>query len=589
MTAIRLLAPLLIACVPVQAANLNYSFGIASGWNLEGNSINVPITVNQAFADPALYVSVWTWNAATAKWAFYTPLQADGGAAYAASKGYDFLSTINPGQGFWVNAKAPAAIPQAGGGYLMASYLLSAGWNLVATSSNLGPADFNRSLSGALSGIPANLTTLWAWDSANQAWFFYAPALDLNGTLSGYIASKGYESFSARTLGNGAGFWVNYPAGAPGSVASNGSAFFASLNAMRTSMGIPAFSRNALLDQSASAHAQYLYQNSAYLAPLSGQTDPATGMLYAHSEDPGRPGYLAPTPAARDQASGYSGILYDEVLTFGSPTVQVNEDGQDAFNNLMNTVYHRSGLLKDNLCDIGIGEVLSNFVAEMACAQPQSMPSGALVVFPADGQVDPYPYWEVGLELPNPLPALANGTQIGGPLSVMAPSGHTLVASSFSLSLNGNPVSAQLLSPQSDPAIPANNAFLVPLSPLQLGGATYTATFTGTDNGSPVSKTWNFTTPPNSVNAVPAGPISMKNGQSVAISFSAPSGSGRMSWSYYTPLQGSDIQVVYLSTREVMLTVSSTTLTTPTQINFTVSDAKLGGVPPQTIAITVSP
>lgn len=39
-------------------------------------------------------------------WAFYTPsLTTAALAAYAAGKGYDVLTTINSGEGFWVNAK----------------------------------------------------------------------------------------------------------------------------------------------------------------------------------------------------------------------------------------------------------------------------------------------------------------------------------------------------------------------------------------------------------------------------------------------------------------------------------------------------
>ena len=176
-------------------------------------------------------------------------------------------------------------------------------------------------------------------------------------------------------------------------------------------------------------------------------------------------------------------------------------------------------------------------------------------------------------------------------------SGDTLVTSSFTLTQNGNPVSSQVLAAQFngtittneqiDSGITANNAFLIPLAPLQLGGVTYTASFSGTVNGASVSKTWSFTTPPNVINATPAGPVTMKNGQSLAISFHAPS--GLASWSYSTTLTTDDIQVVYLSSSELMLTVESTSITGPNTINFTISDQKLTGVPPQTIQITVTP
>jgi hypothetical protein len=60
-----------------------------------------------------------------------------------------------------------------------------------------------------------NLTSLWAWDSAQSQWYFYAPSLDAQGgrALTDFIASKNYTDFgaSAKTLGQGLGFWVNRP------------------------------------------------------------------------------------------------------------------------------------------------------------------------------------------------------------------------------------------------------------------------------------------------------------------------------------------------------------------------------------------
>jgi len=76
---------------------------LASGWNLLGN--DAPVTVASAFGDTNKVTSVWKWVASTSKWAFYTPSMASQALAdYAASKGYDVLTTTNAGEGFWVNA-----------------------------------------------------------------------------------------------------------------------------------------------------------------------------------------------------------------------------------------------------------------------------------------------------------------------------------------------------------------------------------------------------------------------------------------------------------------------------------------------------
>jgi hypothetical protein len=59
------------------------------------------------------------------------------------------------------------------------------------------------------------MTSLWAWDAATSKWYFYAPTLDTLGgsALVNYIKDQNYEDFgsSAKTLGNGVGFWVKRP------------------------------------------------------------------------------------------------------------------------------------------------------------------------------------------------------------------------------------------------------------------------------------------------------------------------------------------------------------------------------------------
>jgi len=77
---------------------------VASGWNLLGNA-SPPFAVNDVFPDSAKVSSVWAWVPSLANWAFYSPAYTDGGKQYASEKGFSPLTTINTGQGFWVNAK----------------------------------------------------------------------------------------------------------------------------------------------------------------------------------------------------------------------------------------------------------------------------------------------------------------------------------------------------------------------------------------------------------------------------------------------------------------------------------------------------
>ena len=207
-----------------QLVSISKSFNLSPSWNLLGNGVNAPIAVATSFGNASNVATVWKWVPATSRWAFYTPTLADGGAANAVSKGYDFLTVINGGEGFWVNAKAAFTAPlPAGAAILSGSFQVQSnpalnklltGWNLIGTGDNLTPSAFNQSLSvtpPAIGTIPANVTTLWGWDSTLVNWYFYAPTLDSAGTLASYITSKNYLNFGTKVLDPATGFWVNIP------------------------------------------------------------------------------------------------------------------------------------------------------------------------------------------------------------------------------------------------------------------------------------------------------------------------------------------------------------------------------------------
>ncbi len=194
------------------AATLN----LVSGWNLLGNSSSTALNVVSAFGDSSQVAAVWKWIAPTAKWAFYTPTQTDGGAAYAASKGFDALTSVAGGEGFWVNAKTAFSVASPTGTAIdSASFRnLPPGWSLLATADNKTPSEFNNALNLttlAAGEIPNNFTSLWAWDAALDKWYLYAPSLDATGGLAAYIQGKGYLDFSTsnKRLGPGVGFWIN--------------------------------------------------------------------------------------------------------------------------------------------------------------------------------------------------------------------------------------------------------------------------------------------------------------------------------------------------------------------------------------------
>jgi hypothetical protein len=92
---------------------------LVSGWNLAGNNTPAAIDPITLFGNTSAPLSgitsqiqtVWTWDAANARWMFYAPsLTAAELATYAASKGYGVLTTILPGDGFWVNSVAALSL-----------------------------------------------------------------------------------------------------------------------------------------------------------------------------------------------------------------------------------------------------------------------------------------------------------------------------------------------------------------------------------------------------------------------------------------------------------------------------------------------
>ena len=87
---------------------MDASSSLSSGWNLLGlksdsaKSITEFITGNEANI-----TSIWKWKNET--WAVYLP---DGGTeSFAESKGFNVISDIELGEGFWVNATQDVVLP----------------------------------------------------------------------------------------------------------------------------------------------------------------------------------------------------------------------------------------------------------------------------------------------------------------------------------------------------------------------------------------------------------------------------------------------------------------------------------------------
>ena len=157
---------------------------------------------------------------------------------------------------------------------------------------------------------------------------------------------------------------------------------------------------------------------------------------------------------------------------------------------------------------------------------------------------------------------------------------------SFTLTdANGSPVTVHLSDTQTDTSgfLSGNNAFIIPEAPLS-PGATYTATFSGADGSTALSKTWSFTTL-NTITVLTAAPYVVHNGGSLAIDALVPSGIANFSWQ--TSLSGSQYSDGALGGSWV-ISVPAGSVSSAQTIQLTISDAALS-VSPVTITITVEP
>ncbi len=203
---------------------------ITPGWSLVGNPSYATLDVAALLGDPNKVNSVWKWvpgaGGTTGNWAFYTPALPDGGQSYAMSKNFRTLLRIDPGDGFWINAKTafnlvlPAATPINSQDFSAAGKLpVASGWNLLSVGDNVDPRAFNNVLGAPAPAMKAglNLRSLWAWNKGDAltgklpGWFFYAPLPDNDGSLVSVIENKGYFDFfsQGKLLDGATGFWVN--------------------------------------------------------------------------------------------------------------------------------------------------------------------------------------------------------------------------------------------------------------------------------------------------------------------------------------------------------------------------------------------
>lgn len=165
---------------------------VSSGWSLLSSTIGLQAAV--AFADSGSFTSVWKWQGGS--WAVYLPGEQVPGS-YAAAKGFVALTTINPGEGFWVNASGATSLAIKGTP-VYGELVLVKGWNLVGLKAGAAKA-----VATLLGGNAGSVASVWKWTGVT--WAVYLPGNADHGQA--YAADKGFEPLI--TIKPGEGFWVN--------------------------------------------------------------------------------------------------------------------------------------------------------------------------------------------------------------------------------------------------------------------------------------------------------------------------------------------------------------------------------------------
>lgn len=270
------------------------------------------------------------------------------------------------------------------------------------------------------------------------------------------------------------------PPGAPiatGDTALDGFNWF---NYRRTSIGLAALSRNARLDAAAAGHSNYLRLNNTV----------------SHDQVAGNPGFTGATLQNRIVAAGYtlaSPYAFGEVISAAG-----DRAGFYHAEELIAAIYHRFLVLEPVFKEMGTGaSTASNnytyFTADLAATggYGPGLGRGRIAAYPGDGQVMVPTTFLSDTESPDPVP---NQNAVGYPVSVHADISGSIAVTSFTIRpRNGAQMQTRLLTRATDANTSVHVAAIIPLTTLA-ANTTYDVSFSGTVDGTAVTKNWAFTT-----------------------------------------------------------------------------------------------
>lgn len=299
----------------------------------------------------------------------------------------------------------------------------------------------------------------------------------------GVLATAGFLASGGALAEFGQRVWNPYLPGTTraGSTGSEEALALERVNLRRGQVGLPPVARNAMIDTAARGHSNYLALNNL------------TGHFQSQSQFPN--GFTGTNPGTRITAAGYNWTSYNEVIAFGPAS------GATAIDNLIEAIYHRFGLFSTRASEVGIGMADThpsyNYVltADLATnlSPTPSQPGTWIGVYPYAGQTDTPRDFYSDEESPDPVPG---ANRVGYPVSLHVDANLTLAVSSFAVTdAAGQTLAGSVLKAATDTNTSASVAAFIPTSPFDYGGS-YTARFVGSAGGTPIDKSWSFSTAP---------------------------------------------------------------------------------------------
>jgi uncharacterized protein YkwD len=254
------------------------------------------------------------------------------------------------------------------------------------------------------------------------------------------------------------------------------------INYRRTQAGMPVVARNAQIDVAAQGHSEYQKANN----------------IVSHDQVVGKSGFTGVRLIDRLNGAGYTitsaTFAYGEVISAAS-----SNSGFFMAEELITAIFHRFVIFEPKFKEIGTGSATASngytyFTSDFASRNGYGpgIGGGMLVTWPFSGQTKVAPNFFSDHESPDPVP---NANEVGYPVSVHVDIDVALGVQSFTIRpRDGADLTVQLLKNSAGNSTPPRSAAaIVPLAVLK-ANTIYDVSFVGTTDGTPVTRTWSFTT-----------------------------------------------------------------------------------------------